>query len=246
MAKIKLFTRNILETGTVEVTGEPDSGYPEARLYDRDGTLYWKDTVTEAKTFKVDQGASNNKSIDLLAIIGHNFDGEDLTWEYSEDDSNWYDAVVGWSQSGNSQIIKTLAAALTKRYWRVTLSSMPSPRCAEMFMSYGYEFQVDFNNPVSVQKKSYVLWQETASGIDRSVKQGDRRRMRSYPLFLDSTTRENLRDALDDLDELSKSFFIKDHEDNYFLCRLLEDPLENFMTEEHTPLLLDIIEQLTV
>ena len=40
---IKFYPYNILEFGTVTVTGDPDSGYPESRLYDRAISLYWKD-----------------------------------------------------------------------------------------------------------------------------------------------------------------------------------------------------------
>lgn len=250
MAKIKLYTRNILEDGTVTVTGDADSGFPESRLYDRDVSLYWKDTVTEAKTFHVDQGASGNESVDFLAIVGHNFNGEDLTWEYSENDVDWTPAVDGWTQGDNLQIVKTLPTALTKRYWRVTLSSMANPRCAEIFMSYGYEFQVDFNQAQLGLKRSNVLWQETVGGVDRSVKLSSVRRVRNYNLFLDedseSFSRTNFRAAMDDLSDLSKPFFLKDHEGSYFMVHLTNDPEEAWITEKHTPLALEMIEQLAV
>ena len=84
--KITLYTRNILETGAVTVTGTPDTGFPVSRLYDRSIDFYWKDTVTEAKDFKIDQGASGNLAVDALIIDKHNFNGIDLKLQYSTDD----------------------------------------------------------------------------------------------------------------------------------------------------------------
>jgi len=121
MAKIKLYTRNILETGIFTVTGDADSGYPEARLHDRDISLYWKDASADKVQFITDQGASP-VAVDSLIINGHDFDGSYMAWQYSDNSFYWVDAVPKWTQDGNSQIVKTLTIALTKRYWRVVLS----------------------------------------------------------------------------------------------------------------------------
>jgi len=120
-SKIKLFTRNILETGTFTVTGDADSGYPEARLHDREISLYWKDASADKVQFIVDQGTSL-VAVDSLIINGHDFDGYYMAWQYSDNSFYWVDAVEKWTQDGNSQIVKTLTTALTKRYWRVVLS----------------------------------------------------------------------------------------------------------------------------
>jgi len=244
MAKIKLYTRNILEDSTVTVTGAPDTGYPKARLYDRTISLYWKDTVTEAKTFHVDQGATGNESVDGLFIPKHNFNGEDLTWEYSENDSDWFDAVSGWTQGDSNQIEKTLNTALLKRYWRLTLTSMANPRCSEIFMSYGYEFQVDFSSQPTLAEVPNVQWHMTVGGLERSTRFGDERRQRTYSLFLDSTDLASFRAAMDDLTNYSKPFYLKDHEGSYFMVRLLDVPKENFMTEGHVTMTINLIEML--
>ena len=244
MAKIKLYTRNILEEGTVTVTGTADTGYPESRLYDRAISLYWKDTVTEAKTFKVDQGASGNELVDFLAISKHNFNSEDITWEYSTNDADWDDAVIGWTQGDNNQVIKTLPAALTKRYWRMTVTSMENPQCSEIFMSYGYEFQVDFiQNPIADEIPN-VQWNQTVGGSERSTKLGDKRRSRTYAFFLDSTDLTNFRATMDDLDNYSKPFYFKDHESNYWMARLVGVPSESFITEGHVTMTVKFIEML--
>jgi len=120
-SKIKLFTRNILETGTFTVTGDADSGYPEARLHDREISLYWKDASADKVQFIVDQGVSP-VAVDSLIINSHDFDGYYMAWQYSDNSFYWVDAVEKWIQDGNSQIVKTFTTALTKRYWRVVLS----------------------------------------------------------------------------------------------------------------------------
>jgi len=244
MAKIKLYTRNILEDGTLTVTGTADTGYPESRLYDRAISLYWKDTVTEAKIFHVDQGATGNESVDGLFIPKHNFNGEDLTWEYSTDDAAWTAAVTGWTQGDNNQIAKLLTTALMKRYWKATLTSMANPQCSEIFMSYGYEFQVDFASNPELTEVPNVQWNSSVGGLERSTKFGDERRQRSYALFLDAANLALFRAAMDDLDHYSKPFYLKDHEGNYFMARLMGVPQESFMTEGHVTMTVNFIEML--
>ena len=244
MAKIKLYTRNIIEDGTFTVTGTADTGYPKSRLHDRAISLYWVDTVTEAKTFHVDQGASGNESVDGLFIPKHNFNGEDMTWEYSENDSDWEAAVVGWTQGDNNQIEKVLTTPLTKRYWRVTLTSMENPQCSEIFMSYGYEFQVDFASNPLLEEIENVQWNQSIGGLERSTRFGDERRKRTYALFLDNTNLVSFRAAMDDLTNYSKPFYLKDHEGNYFMARLTAVPQESFMTEGHVTMTISMIEML--
>lgn len=240
---ITLYTRNILETATVTVTGTPDTGYPESRLYDRAISLFWKDTVTEAKTVHVDQGASP-LAVDFLAVAKHNFSGEDLQWQYSTDDfsGDVNDAVTDWTQADNAQIVKALSSALTKRYWRLTVTSMENPQCSEIFMSYGYAFSILARPGSRAGKVSNVRWNRTIGGTERSTKMGPRRRQASYPLFVDTTNLGYLRDALDDLDELRKPFYIKDHEGDYWPARLLDDPLEAFDNPNRTHVELNLIE----
>ena len=246
MAKIKLYTRNIFEDGTVTVTGTADTGYPKSRLYDRAISLYWKNTVTEAKVFHVDQGASGNESVDALFIPKHNFNGEDMTWQYSADDVAWTNACAGWTQSGNTQIEKILTTAITARYWRVTVTSMANPQCSEIFMSYGYEYTVDFNNNPVLEDQPNVQWNPTVGGLERSTKFGNIRKSRQYALFLQTATGTitTFRDAMDDLDHYSKPFYLKDHEGSYFMARLTAVPAETFITEGHVTMTVNMIEML--
>lgn len=243
MAKITLYTRNILETGTVTVTGTPDTGFPESRLYDRSISLFWKDTVTEAKTFVVDQSASDNLAVDFLAIEKHNFSGADIQWQWSTDNfsASINDAVTDWTQTDNTQITKTLTTALTKRYWRTTLSSMANPKCGEIFMSYGYEFKVRFDNPPKLMSEANTKWSQTVGGIERSTKFGDKRKVRNYSIFLSTSAElDNFRAAIDDLDDYSKPFYIKDHEGDYWICRFQDVPQEEPVTDENTVTVINV------
>lgn len=239
---ITIYPYNILETGTVAVTGDPDAGYPEARLYDRSTNLYWKDTVTEAKVFAVDQSASA-LAVDLLVIEGHNFDTEDMQWQYSTTGAyagEEVDAVTDWAQSGNAQIIKTLGTAQTKSYWRVTLSSMANPRATELWMGFGYKFDVMINP--SGGRTSNTQWNRTVGGNERGTKFGELRKFRNYTVFLSAVNLASLRACLDYTDAFSKPFYIRDHEDGYYLARLLSDPTESFDNPTHTHVDLSFVE----
>lgn len=241
-SSITIYPYNILELGTLTVTGTPDTGYPEARLHDRSKNLYWFDTVTEAKAFEVDQGAADNLAVDFLAIEGHNFSGEDMQWQYSATGA-WageeVDAVTDWTQGDNLQIIKTLTAQ-TKRYWRVTLTSMADPRCGEIFIGGGYEFDIQ-TNP-SGSRISNVQWNRTIGGDERGTKFGDLRRSRSYSLFLSAADLATLKTAIDYTDHMSKPVYIRDHFDEYFLCRFTADIDESFDNKTHTHVNIDIVE----
>ena len=222
---ITLYTCNILETGTLTVTGDADTGFPETRLYDRSISLYWKDTITEAKNFVIDQGAADNLSIDFLAINRHNFSGKDMQWQYSNDNfvTDINDAVTDWTQAGNDQITKTLSSTITSRYWRITVSNILDPKCGEIYMSCGKEFKIAGDPSPIIENLDNVRWNRTVGGVERSTKFGDNRKVREYTLLLDSTDLIQFRSTLNDY---SKPFYIKDHDDNYWMCRLKEIPVE--------------------
>ena len=246
MAKITLYTDNILEDATVSVTGDADSGYPESRLYDREISLYWKKTGTGQVNFTVTHATGE---VDFLAIDKHNFSGETLQWQHSTDnfvlDIN--DAVADFD-AGSGQIVKTLAAPLTNKDWRVTVSGelVTNPQCSEIFMSGGLQLRVRFDENPRASDKANVTWQDSIGGIERSTKKGLKRKVRQYAILLDETTSEitNFRAAMADLDDYSKPFYIKDHEGNYWLCRLLAEPEETFLSEGTVLMTIEILEKL--
>ena len=243
---VTFFPFNILEIGTLDVTGDADDGYPESRLYDRAINIYWKDTVTEAKNFTVDQGASGNLDIDFLAISNHNFDGINMQWQWSTDDfsGSINDAITDWTQAGNAQIIKTIESAQTARYWRVTLASMANPQADEIYMSLGYSFNALREQVPSGRDIANVQWNRTIGGNERSVKFGEKKKSRTYTFWLTASQYTDFETVIDYLDGYSKPFYFKDHEDNYFLARFEDTPDITFDHNTNTRVTVRIIEQL--
>lgn len=234
MADIAFVMKNLLEDATVTVTNDPDTGFSEARLYDRQVSLFWKWTGTGAITFHVDQGAADILDADFLAIFRHNFSGEDLTWEYSDDDTAWSAAVSGWTQGDNDQIIKTLSAAVTHQYWRVTLSSMTNPRCGEIWMGEQWTHEILANPAPRAHKSGNVRWNKTVGGLNRSTKFGEAIRVRSYEMALSAAELSAFQSALADLDERSLPFYFCDHANAWFLARFTDQPREIYSNKTHT------------
>lgn len=245
MADIIFYPRNILESSTVTVTGTPDTGFPESRLYDRAISLFWKDTATGAYDFKVDQGVADGApAIDFLAIEKHNFSSEDLEWQWSTNGSSWNDAVTDWTQDDNAQIIKTLGAALTKRYWQVTLTSMTNPKCSEIYMSLGYSFSL--KQLPSPQKTDIdnVRRGRSVGGLTRSTKHGQARRSRTYSFLLSAAQLTSFDEMTALLDEYSKPFYIKDHAGAYYMARFTGVPVFDLFDSTYTRVTVNLIEEL--
>jgi len=245
MSAITLYTRSLLEAAAVAVTGE-DAGFPATRLHDRSIALFWRYTATGAVEFRADQGEDGNQAVDFLAIARHNFGGQAMTWQYSSDDfaADTHDAVPGWIQPDNLPIVQSLAVPVPARCWRVTVGSMSNPQCSEIFMAAGFTVEIVSRPNPNGRLVSNVQWTQTVGGQERSTKLGDRRRRRSFPLFVSPAELEDLRDALDALDEYSRPFYLKDDAGDVWPCRLEDDPLENFDHKTHTHLTLNVIEML--
>lgn len=243
MSDITIYPQNILEDGTVTVTGTPDTGYPEERLYDRALDLYWKDTATQAFTFHVDYGSAIE--IDALFIDKHNFNSCAMQFQYSANDADWSDAVTDWTQGDNNQIAKVMGSSQTKRYWRVTVASMANPKCSEVFISLGYDFPILANpNPVRTHMAN-VQWNRTIGEHERSTKLGLKRRIRNYSLNLSAANQTNFDTVITLLDDYSKPFYIKDHDGDYFLCRLTDVPSFNLNHDGSRALIeINVIEML--
>jgi hypothetical protein len=243
---VNFYPFNLLALATVDVTGDPDTGFPESRLYDRAISLYWRDTATEAKSFHIDQGAAGNLAVDFLAVAKHNFDGTALAWQYSSDDFSVdiNDAVPAWTQSGNAQIIKLPVAAITSRYWRLTLASMANPRCSEIYLSNGFAFNCLREQNPSGEDAANVQWNTTVGGVERSTKYGPTRRVRRYTFYLSETEFADFKAVADYLDDYSLPFYFKDHKGAYFLARFAEVPQFDFNHATHTMVSVQLIEML--
>uniref|UniRef100_A0A6M3KWM8 Uncharacterized protein n=1 Tax=viral metagenome TaxID=1070528 RepID=A0A6M3KWM8_9ZZZZ len=254
---IYLYTRNILENGTVTVTGgDPDTGYPVARLYDRYADLSWKCTtgsdykvgpmggdtysigpmggdtyeigdIGQTFNFQIQQEANNQKFIDTLLIAGHNFDGRLMKWQYSDDGAEWTDALSSWTQDGNALIVKSISE-LNKPFWRVNVYNAVDPVCGEIVMSLGQTFPVMYApNPAKIARPN-IAWSQSIGGTERGIKYGGAKREWDYQLNLISTELTTFETAMDDLSDLTRPFFVKDHLSTYMLVRFIDPPAYNF------------------
>ena len=165
-----------------------------------------------------------------------------MSWQYSNNDSDWSDLVDGWTQGDNLQIVKVSTETSAHRYLRLVVTSAVNPQCTEIYMGYGYEFQVRFDEPPEELDIDNVLWEETLGGCERSTKLGDVRKGRMYSVFLDPTLLAKWRTAISYLDENSKPFHIKDHEANYWLGRFKSLPSGIFVGESQQTKQFELLE----
>ena len=253
MASVTLYTKNILETGTVSVTGTADSGYPEARLHDRSIDFYWKDTATAGYNFQVVQSSAAQKTVDFLAIERHNFNGKFAFWQSRTSGvAAWIDATTRWAQSGNAQITKELSTTVTKMSWRFRVASSSSgvagtianPKCSEIFMSAGSSFAIMAGPAPSAEEISNVQWNKTVGGLERATKFGDERRVRNYTLRLTTGELDTFRTNMEDTSGYSKPFYIKDHAGDFIFSRLAEPPVEDYFDKTYTNVNIRMVEVL--
>ncbi|MDY7034563.1 MAG: hypothetical protein SV375_00145 [Thermodesulfobacteriota bacterium] len=252
---ITLYTRNILEDGTVDVTGTADTGYPESRLYDRSSSMYWKYTTGATKIDQFGFGeddfgfggdrfgfeyeeqqdiiihcaqSSAIRPVDLLFIAGHNFDGRTILWQYSVDGGVTWSAAATWAQSGNGDIVKSLASAITARDWRVVVGMHVNPIAGECIMSQGRSFQALGNPTPSEQPTGNVIWSRSIGGLERSIKLGSKKMGWNMELrFNGDADLQDFRAAMDDLSDYSLPLLLKDINDEYYIMRLLSEPVIN-------------------
>lgn len=220
---------NLLEDGTVTVTSS-ESLYQSYRLYDRIFGRMWKATSTATQTIQVDQGASGSQAIDALIIpAGHNLNGCNLQWQYSDNGSSWSDAVTDWAQSGSGIIVKQASASSTHRYWKLEIAgASAAPYCAEVFMTLLYTF----DPPVlGLTRKTdrIVTRQVSYTGFPHPVKQGVSKRSHNGTMIIsDSTMLSNFEAFLDQRDGY-KPFYIEDHNSDQYFAEFPSEPERTYM-----------------
>jgi len=214
-SRVKLLAYNILEEGSVAVTGE-DSGYPKARLYDRSLGFYFKYTAAAADVTV----SGNSLAVDTLIVEGHNLNGISCSWSYSSNGSSWT-AAHSWTQSGNGQILKQLTSPLTYAYWKFSISSASYFQATEIFMGRAFSVPVIWENNPAFRYVDDVEWIRTYGGVDHSIRIGPKRRHRQYVMFMDRSSFPiaSFRSDLEYLDDFTKPLYIIDHEDNCFLAK---------------------------
>ncbi len=245
MAKIRILPFNVLslDTSAVAVTSTPDSGYPEVRLYDHSIDFYYKRTATGDWEVICDQGAGVDwPVVNTLIIDKHNFTGRTIAWEWSTDGGSYFDMVDSWVQGDNLQIVKESAITTAYRYHKLTVTGAVNPKVTEIYMGGYYEFKVRFDEPPEESDIDNVVWQSTLGGIERSTKLGDVRRGRNYSVFLYPEKLIEWRELVAYLDQYSKPFYIKDHEDDYWFGRFKTLPLGSFITEQQQEKEIELLE----
>lgn len=242
---LRLVSKNILEDGTLTVTGgTAQSSYPASRLYDWSKNFLWK-VVTgssieaaEDIVIHVDYGAAT--AVDTLFISNHNFDGYDMQWQWSANDADWNDAVTDWTQSGSGDIVKTLTSSQSARYWRVTIDGADL-ECGEIVMGLADEFNVQTRPVPRHTKLINVVWSKSVSGQERGIKMGDARRVRTYTLRLDSTDLASFQTIIDDnLNQMSRPMLMRDKDENWFLARFDSVPSLEYLLQDNTRTEIDV------
>ena len=242
----EFFPFNALELGSLSVNQTADSGYPEARLFDRAISLYWKATLSGEFNFDLNQSGTVHP-IDFLAIARHNLTGKTLNWLYSptndySGDSN--EATTPFSVADNNPIVKRIASPVTCQYWRVNGAALVNPQIGEIFMSRGFAFNcLRDSNPYGGDVDQ-VQWNQSLGGVERGSKLGAKKRVRNYTFMLSDTEFADFETVVGYLDDYSKPFFFKDHADNYFLARFDEMPSFDFNHNVYTRVGVRILEML--
>ena len=155
------------------------------------------------------------------------------------------DAVTDWTQGDNDQIVKEMVSAQTKQYWRVLVSAMDVVRCSEMYMSLGYEFSIKIDPLPTLGDIPNIEKVPSVGGMNRTIKQGEKKRFRSYGLKLTSAQLTQWQTVVSYLNDYSKDFFIKDHKDEVWLANFTQVPQEVHYGENIiTEMVLNLEEQL--
>ncbi len=275
-AQCTLVSNNILESGTVTITGGATYGsYPEARLYDWSKNLLWKSDATDGDDYEIGpmggddyqlgpMGGDDYKigpeagsdyviqisqsaieAVDTLFIENHNLGGHSMAWQYSDDGSAWTDAVPAWLQEGSGYIVKTLAAALSKAYWRIKFNAMQGDVTAgEIVLGAGRSFGIQARPSPVHQPRDNVLWSRSVGGQERGIKLGDVRRVRSYTLRLDSSGLDDMQAVFSDLSGFSVPLLFKDKDGEWFLARFDPPPSEDYFNKAATEIDISVVEML--
>lgn len=227
MSSISILYRNILENSTVTTTNE-NASYPKWRLHDRDVGKLFMGTSTASHTIKADQGGTSYDVDTLIIPAGHNlYGGCQLDWEYSANNSNWYDMVTAWA-GASGQIVKEVSGEETKRYWRLVLTSLSAiPQIPELWMG----LRVELENVVSwgyrEGLKGNVVRTDSLSGRPHFLELGEDREYRNYACKIqDSDVRDDLESFFNH--SRGKPFWLKDMAGNWLFMSLVNPNIGPF------------------
>ena len=99
---------------------DTETDYDVLNLIDWRNYTFWQADSLGTKYVKVNCGSA--KSVDTLAIGGHNFftSSATVSLESSTNDSSWTERLAGFTVLSDDVIVKTLASA-SAQYWRLKI-----------------------------------------------------------------------------------------------------------------------------
>lgn len=230
---IKLMYRNILESGTINVTTE-NTSFPKYRLYDRDIGLLFKATAYASPfAITINQGTTNIYEVDRLIIpAGHNLNGLACSLRYSTDNFGSDDhEAIGWTQGDALKIDKTFTAQ-TKQYWKLNITApatiVEMPEC---YLTKIYTFSRNPSWGFGYGDKRNIVREESLDGHIQKTKWGEPRVHQRYDLIRILDAQRSALKAWDDHCEGSKSFYIEDIVGTLLFVELPQNDLGDFKAE---------------
>ena len=234
--QIKIYYRNILETGTVTSTDE-NTSFPRYRLYDRDiGKLFKFNSHGANLYIQVNQGAVISYPVDRLIIpAGHTLNGLGLlisasaTGAWAGEHINY----ASWTQA-DALVINVPFGPATYQYWRLVILSDPAapPEMPEMFLSKEYIFVA---NPLLGGREGWqrnISGEETETGLDRDVKRGELRRRRDYELRDIASAQKTEFETMEQVCEGIKPIWILDHNGTRLYMKMLNELEFSYDTDD--------------
>lgn len=222
---LKLCYKNILESSTVTLYvagGGENALFPLYRLHDRNIGWMFQPSIAATMGVKIDQGETSPLAIDRLLIpAGHNLAGMTLDIFYSDNNTDYYPAVTGWT--GVAGLIDKSWASMTHRYWQFYITSPGSiPQIPELFLSPTYTFEKNPSRPTGPADPVFNVKRiVTSGGQVRHCVYGSPKRRRIYPITRAGETQKDNILLFNDIWAGSKPFWLCDHNGVWIFGELL-------------------------
>lgn len=158
---------NILETGTVTVTGE-ESDHPKENLYDGFTHKYWKPTSSGTNYITVDTGSA--AAVDYFGIYAHNLFsvGGSIQLQSSPDNIVWTNESDAYAPSGTEPFVVSTGRD-SFRYWRLKVVSTGVPQIGVAMIGERLELPRSMRPGFAVPNYGYDKEQVSTFNINGSL-----------------------------------------------------------------------------
>jgi hypothetical protein len=202
---VTLFTRNLLELGTV--TAPAAAGYPKERLFDRSRKSQWQADAAGTKNIDLDLGAGFPAS--AWGLVNHNVAGA-VTLRKSTDGSIYTD-VDAADVTGADPFVRTFSA-VSSRWWRFVLPAGATIwQLGELFLGVPNLIARDPGNGMNTEiHHGNVVADESPAGREWRFKRGPKRLRFTYGWELLEVASDwaALVQAFDESDDGAKAFLL--------------------------------------